>query len=249
MAKPTAIGAVARAPRPVRTRPAPLAPITRETMQERVYRELRRALINGRFDPGQALTLHELAASLNTSAMPVREALARLVSEQALEAASNRSVRVPPVDARRLGDLLQARRVIEGTALELASARLTDEDFSALRAANEDYARIASRRGRQSLDAAIEANLAFHFRLYGACGSPVLHEDHREPLASVRARWCAARSKPSARQRRFRLPLPQPDRRLARTRRRRRARRSALAEDIGRAFSLLRDKLAEEVAS
>ncbi len=126
MAKPIAIGAVALAPRPVKARRAPLAPVTRETMQERVYRELRRALINGRFDPGQALTLHQLAASLHTSAMPVREAVARLVSEQALEAASNRSVRVPPVEARRLADLLQARRVIEGTALELAAGRLSD---------------------------------------------------------------------------------------------------------------------------
>ncbi len=248
MAKPTAIGAVARAPRPVRTRPAPLAPITRETMQERVYRELRRALINGRFDPGQALTLHELAASLNTSAMPVREALARLVSEQALEAASNRSVRVPPVDARRLGDLLQARRVIEGTALELASGRLTDEDFSALRAANEDYARIASRRGRQSLDAAIEANVAFHFRLYGACGSPVL-------LRIIESLWLQSGALVRSAVEAFRPDsavsafhfhnqivdsLERGDVAGA---------KSALSEDIGRAFSLLRDKLAEEVAS
>ena len=80
MAKPTAIGATARAPRPALARLAPLAPIARETLQERVYRELRRALINGRFNPGQALTVNELAGSLRTSAMPVREAVARLVS-------------------------------------------------------------------------------------------------------------------------------------------------------------------------
>ena len=102
MAKTSAIRAAARTSRSI-------APVSRETVQERVYRELRQALIYGRFEPGQALTLHELAASLQTSPMPVRESLARLVSEQALETSSNRSVRVPAVDVRRLDDLLQAR--------------------------------------------------------------------------------------------------------------------------------------------
>jgi DNA-binding GntR family transcriptional regulator len=151
---------------------APLTPVTRETLQERVYRELRKALILGRFAPGQALTVAELAASLNVSPMPVREALARLVSEKALESAANRSVRAPALDARRLDDLLQARRAIEGLALERAAPRLTAADFAALRAANANYAGIAARHG--ALDAALEANYAFHFRLYAACDSPVL---------------------------------------------------------------------------
>jgi DNA-binding GntR family transcriptional regulator len=169
MARTTAVEAAASA-----SRPTPLAPVSRETVQERVYRELRQALIYGRFEPGQPLTLHELAASLQTSAMPVREALARLVSEQALETSANRSVRVPAIDRRRIDDLIQARRAIEGVVLEIAAPRLKAEDIAALRAANDDYAKIVWRRGRLSVDEALEANLAFHFRLYRACGSPVL---------------------------------------------------------------------------
>jgi DNA-binding GntR family transcriptional regulator len=156
------------------SRGAPLAPVSRETVQERVYRELRQALIYGRFEPGQPLTLQELAASLETSAMPVREALARLVSEQALKTSANRSVRVPGIDRRRIDDLIRARRAIEGVVLEIAAPRLTPEDFHALRAANADYARVLGRRGRLAIDEALAANLAFHFRLYRACGSPVL---------------------------------------------------------------------------
>jgi len=149
-------------------------PIPRETLQERVYRALRKALILGRFAPGQALTVQELAARFDTSAMPVREALARLVSEQALETASNRSVRVLGLEARRLDDLARARRLIEGAALEYAAPRLTPQDFRALRAANETHARIARRRGPHSVDALIEANFAFHFRIYEACGSAAI---------------------------------------------------------------------------
>ena len=47
------------------------------------------------FDAGEMLRIQDLAETLQTSTMPVREALGRLVSEQALEALPNRSVRVP----------------------------------------------------------------------------------------------------------------------------------------------------------
>ena len=107
-----------------------LAPVTRETVQDRVYRELRRALIHGRFNPGEVLTIQGLATILATSTMPVREALSRLISERALEALPNRSVRVPLVDAGRLEDLLRARIVIEGAAFDMAAARLESGDFA-----------------------------------------------------------------------------------------------------------------------
>ena len=75
-------------------------PSPRETLHDRVYAELRRSLIHGVFDAGQMLRIQDLAEKLQTSTMPVREALARLVSEQALEALPNRSVRVPRHHAR-----------------------------------------------------------------------------------------------------------------------------------------------------
>jgi DNA-binding GntR family transcriptional regulator len=86
-----------------------LAPVGRETVQDRVYGELRRALIGGLFAPGQVLTIRQLADALMTSTMPVREALGRLITEQALEALPNRQIRVPPITPDRLTDLLRAR--------------------------------------------------------------------------------------------------------------------------------------------
>jgi DNA-binding GntR family transcriptional regulator len=167
MAKPSPARLVAPAE-------SPFEPIDRMTFQERVYRALRKALILGRFAPGQALTVSELAVGFETSPMPVREALARLVSEQALETASNRSVRVPSLEVGRLEDLSRARRLIECAVLELAAPRLAKEDFRALRALNEGYARIVKRRGALAVDEVIETNYGFHFRLYGACGSPTM---------------------------------------------------------------------------
>ena len=48
---------------------AQLAPVARETVQDRVYSELRRALIGGLFEPSQLLTIRGLADALVTSTL------------------------------------------------------------------------------------------------------------------------------------------------------------------------------------
>ena len=48
-----------------------LSPVVRETLHDRVYAELRRSLIHGMFDAGQMMRIQDLAATLNTSTMPV----------------------------------------------------------------------------------------------------------------------------------------------------------------------------------
>jgi DNA-binding GntR family transcriptional regulator len=153
---------------------AKLTPVPRETVQDRVYMELRKALIYGVFEPGQVLIIQDLAASLATSTMPVREALSRLISEQALETMPNRSIRVPLVDIMRLDDLLRARIVIEGTALELATPRLQDHEIEQLKVLIGDYDRAMSNRKEILIDFELELNRSFHFLIYQAAGSSVL---------------------------------------------------------------------------
>jgi DNA-binding GntR family transcriptional regulator len=221
-----------------------LAPIARETVQERVYRELRKALIYGKFGPGQTLTIHELANSLETSTMPVRDALARLVSEQALEAMPNRSVRVPRIDAGRIDDLLRARVVIEGAALELAATRLTPDDFEALRGTNRDYSRAVAKRGRGAIEGALEANRRFHFHLYEASGSavllPIIESLWLQSGSLVRSAVIAfdAESQIAAPHYHAQIVAALEAKNVA-------AALSALASDIGRAFALLRGRIAD----
>ena len=106
-----------------------LSPVVRETLHDRVYAELRRSLIHGMFDAGEMMRIVDLAETLETSTMPVREALGRLVSEQALEALPNRSVRVPLITRERLEDLARARCLIEGQITALALPNLAAADF------------------------------------------------------------------------------------------------------------------------
>lgn len=220
--------------------PSELAPIVRQTLNQSVYAELRRALINGSLHSGQVLGIVELARNLGTSTMPVREALARLVAEKALEAMPNRSVRVPLITIERLDDLLRARLLIEGMAVELAVAHITDWEIERMQAF------LAEEGGESaSADEASVRNQQFHFMVYQAARSDVLLTIIESLwLQSGPILWEARRSFLSAQQ----FTGDQHHRELADAiawRDPAKA-RSALAADIGRAFTLLRQREADK---
>jgi DNA-binding GntR family transcriptional regulator len=151
-----------------------LIPIRHETLQVRVYAELRRSLIHGVFDAGQTLRIQDLAKTLQTSTMPVREALARLVSEQALEALPNRSVRVPVISRERLDDLARARCLVEGELVALALPNLATPDFGKLKELTRACEAAFRSDVADKAQATSELNHAFHFYIYGAARSAVL---------------------------------------------------------------------------
>lgn len=143
----------------------------RVTVQDAVYVKLREALLLGRFDPGQVLTIASLSHSFNTSHMPVREALRRLAAENALEVSRNGSARVPAVSIARLDDLCRARVAIEGMATELAALHITPEEIDALDEVVEAH-ELGARKGL--VLEMLDFNREFHYRVYSASRSEVL---------------------------------------------------------------------------
>lgn len=226
-----------------------IAPVPRDTLHDRVYAELRRSLVHGVFVSGQMLRIQDLAEKLQTSTMPVREALARLVSEQALEALPNRSVRVPVITREKLEDLARARVLIEGEVTLRALPRLGSADFARLRTLTHECEAAFRRRSDENIRRATELNQAFHDHIYRAAGSQVLspmieslwlqsgpyvhaaaflHDETRDP-AGTHHHWELIEA------------LERRDRNGA---------AAALTRDITRAFNLLRGKLdAEEVSA
>ena len=75
--------------------------LSRSTLNEEVYEELKQALISGKIAPGSTMTIRSLAQSFGISIMPVREALRRLVAEHVLVLLPNRSVALPVFTAER----------------------------------------------------------------------------------------------------------------------------------------------------
>lgn len=149
-----------------------LEPVSsRVTMSDGVYLQLRNALITGRFDPGQALTIAALAASFRTSHMPVREALRRLAAENALEIASNGSARVPQISVGRLDDIYRARVALEGLATELAASQIDQPGIGALAAIVTEHETTYASGNVYDM---LLKNRDFHFAIYRASGSEVL---------------------------------------------------------------------------
>jgi DNA-binding GntR family transcriptional regulator len=144
-----------------------LAPVGRETVQDRIYRQLRIALIQARFDAGEIFLAGDVAQRMSVSSMPVREALARLVSERALEAMPNRRVRVPLLTLERARDIAQARTLIESELAARAISNLTTEDIERLEMLTAEYEDTSDAQDVATL------NHAFHFHLYEAAGSSV----------------------------------------------------------------------------
>ncbi|PAU52330.1 GntR family transcriptional regulator [Pseudomonas sp. PIC25] len=142
-----------------------------ENLQEQMYQRLREGLLAGRFEPGEALKLRDLAARWGTSPMPVRAALQRLVAEGALEGEPQRSVRVPVMTAERLLQLYQVRLSLEGMAAEEGARRLDAAGRAQLHACAGRMAAALARRDAQGY---LYDNSQFHLTLYRASGNPVL---------------------------------------------------------------------------
>lgn len=148
-----------------------VVPVARETVHQRVYEQLRGLLMSGHFNPGQQLTITELARAFGTSAQPVRDAIRQLVAEKALLASPNRSAVVPTLDRAALEDVHAVRLSVEGLAAELAAARMSSADIDELeRLVLQEVEADNAKRVEET----VAQNRAFHVRLYSLSGSRVL---------------------------------------------------------------------------
>ena len=150
-----------------------ILPVDVSSVQERVYLELQAALHQGRFMPGEAVTIRSLAQAVGTSPMPIRGAIQRLVAEKALVQLPNRTFRVAPFDLDIHAEQTRIRCAIEGFAAYQAAVRRPAGLIERLREANGSM-RNAIAAG--DTDRVLDANRRFHFALYEGAESPQLLE-------------------------------------------------------------------------
>lgn len=146
-----------------------LAPVDRGTIQERVYQQLRDALMKGRFAPGDTVTLRSLAQAFGTSAMPVREALRQLVAEQALVVKPNRTVIVPLLSAERLDELRRIRVALEGMLADEAADKIASADVRRLAVLHDEMCTAVA---ASDIKRYLPRNQEFHFTIYAAANLP-----------------------------------------------------------------------------
>jgi GntR family carbon starvation induced transcriptional regulator len=95
----------------------PTAVTKRSTLNEQVYHSLREDILSGRLVAGTRLPFAELHERYEVSTSTVREALARLVSDNLVVSEGQKGFTVAPVSREDLLDITQLRCMLEGGAL------------------------------------------------------------------------------------------------------------------------------------
>jgi DNA-binding GntR family transcriptional regulator len=114
-----------------RTGITPISPET-QSLVDRVTHAVRRAILEGRLRPGEALSISDLAVDLGVSHSPVREALQRLSGQGLVVLRPARTAIVAPLELEDLREIYRLRTLIEVDAASRAAPQLTDDDLAGL---------------------------------------------------------------------------------------------------------------------
>lgn len=173
----------------------------RRLLRDDVYGQLRDAIIDGTFEPGEQLKDAELAAWLGVSRTPIREALLRLGQTGLVVARPGRSTTVSTISERAVREARDVVAAMHELAVREAVASLTPDDVQRMREANDRFA-AAVLAG--DVDAALAADDELHGVPVTVCGNqslvtvleqftPVLRRAERLRFASIDGRDSVAR--------------------------------------------------------
>lgn len=137
----------------------------------KVENNLKHQLSIGVLKPGARLVTKDLAEELGMSITPVREALLRLVSVNALSVAPAQAFTVPDCGLSTIMEINQIRYELEFMAVSVAAERLTSEGVTHLR---QMLKMLQQTQESGTLEELIFANQMFRFAVYRYSAMPVL---------------------------------------------------------------------------
>src|SRR5258708_1847321 len=90
-----------------------------------IYESIRRAILDGRYGPGDRLVESQLAAELGVSRTRIREALSRLETERLVATLPTRGHVVRRLGRRDIEEMYELRLELEGYAARTAAETIT----------------------------------------------------------------------------------------------------------------------------
>ncbi|MBU4316887.1 MAG: GntR family transcriptional regulator [Proteobacteria bacterium] len=150
-----------------------LKKICKDNLTNKVYQQIKEAIMSGRFQPGERVPIRQLAEKMGTSTTPVREALLKLVSYGALEMKPAHPIVIPVLDKKGYLENRAIRVVNEGLAAAEAARRITKRQLSKLIKLNEEMINAAK---ENRFNDSIAHNYAFHIEVCRAADMPALLE-------------------------------------------------------------------------
>jgi len=142
-----------------------------DSLTERVYRQLRSAIITGKISGGTRLVESNLAAELKVSRTPIREALHKLALEGLLYSIPRAGYIVEEMSDHDIQDLFTIRMSIEQIAARLAIEKITPRELDRLKA-NLDATDAVLATGITAK--MVDLDIEFHGIIYRAARSKTL---------------------------------------------------------------------------
>ena len=159
---------------PLSVAPLPLTPAVKRSLADDVVDRLRDAIFHGSFKPGEPLREEQLAALLDVSRGPIREALVQLEREGLVLVRRHRGATVARLSRTDLEDVYSLRLALERLAVQRAARYATNTDFAAMEAVLHSFD-IAMSRGPSEKEVA-ELDIRFHDLIYQAAHHQRLYD-------------------------------------------------------------------------
>ena len=149
----------------------PVYAVLTDGVHAQVSSALRRAIVSGLLQPGEALSETVLAQRFRVSRTPVREALKQLERERLVDIVPRVGTYVRKATGDEVLDALVVKEGLEGIAARLLASRPDAPELAALAAVTEDLERAAA---MGDLPRVVEANQRFHELIHRGSGSAKL---------------------------------------------------------------------------
>jgi DNA-binding GntR family transcriptional regulator len=133
-------------------------PVQRRPLKDQVRQQILERILKGRYLPGQRLREVALAEELNTSPIPVREALRELESLRIVESEPYKGVRVRQVTPNELVEAYELRAVLESYAAEKAGSTFKQNSHGL----RKRYLAMLAAARAKDIEAYTRQDLPFH---------------------------------------------------------------------------------------
>lgn len=137
------------------------------SVRNQAYEALRRAIVQTRISPNQALSEKEIADAFNVSRTPVREALLRLADEGLVVIVPQQGTFTTPISVVQVREAQLTREVLERAALAIAHRVAPRDAFRLFGQQLDEQTRAA---GRDDAEAFLMLDQQFHIDLAGLSG-------------------------------------------------------------------------------
>ncbi|WP_019415266.1 GntR family transcriptional regulator [Paenisporosarcina sp. TG20] len=150
------------------------------------YEVIRSRILDGTYAPGQRIIIDQIAKEVGSSAIPVREAIHQLESDQLIEYKANSGAVILNLNKEVYKETLELLAVLEGYATMLSMPYLTEDSFKELEFKSAGMKEALS---EFDLETFSELNRDFHSIIYSFCPNQYILKNiqqMRDRLKTVR---------------------------------------------------------------